>query len=285
MNKKSYIEELADAMSLSAEEKKLLLEYVENAFKNKINPENAKAADISIWDNIIEIYRKEGAEAAYNKTYARNYPVKFRHPEKIRIEIADSFAGKIPITYIEDREDFEDLNASLFYKGEHPESLAEMGAQFVMGKNTQFIILSAKPYSNVTAQELQLDSEEWLEKSMLIRKSHECTHLYTRKIYGTARNNLHDEIIADFMGIYDAFGYYNADYFLKFMGVLPSKGNRIIVYTKDLPQKVVKAIMEIAKTASKGLEKWSKTPEFLGLTKEERITKLCEIGLDGMCEL
>lgn len=35
---------------------------------------------------------------------------------------------------------------------------------------------------------------------MLIRRAHECTHFFTKQTYGIAYKNLHDELMADFMG-------------------------------------------------------------------------------------
>lgn len=111
---------------------------------------------------------------------------------------------------------------------------------------------------------------------MILRREHECTHYYTKKFYGSASNNLHDELIADFFGIYAAFGYYQAKLFKHFMGIDGTHGGRLSLYTAELSPNVRKAVEEIARKCSKRLEEWSKSGEFLSMSKAERINFLCE---------
>ena len=84
------------------------------------------------------------------------------------MKMYDSFAGKIPIIYVRNTSDFEQLVTNIAYKGVRPDGLETTGASFLHGKTTRFIILSSKPYSNVPASELGLDDAEWAEKSMLL---------------------------------------------------------------------------------------------------------------------
>ena len=130
-----------------------------------------------------------------------------------------------------------------------------------------------------TAQELALDEKTWAEKSMLIRRSHECTHFFTKQRYGISNNILHDELMADFIGLYDAFGFYKAEWFLKFMGIIKGNGNRMIVYTKNLSPKVKEAVTVLIREAAYQLEKWSETEQFLNMTNPERIRLLCQAGI------
>ena len=60
---------------------------------------------------------------------------------------------------------------------------------------------------------------EWRRTSTTIRLEHECTHYFTLRVFGSMRNNLLDELIADYMGITAAAGRYRADWFLRFMGL------------------------------------------------------------------
>ncbi|HEU4454374.1 MAG TPA: hypothetical protein VFR81_15000 [Longimicrobium sp.] len=83
----------------------------------------------------------------------------------------------------------------------------------------RFILLSRGPYSAVPAAEVGMDDEAWLAKSLAIRLEHECAHYFTRRVYGSMRNSLHDELIADYGGIRAAEGRYRADWFLRFMGL------------------------------------------------------------------
>lgn len=83
----------------------------------------------------------------------------------------------------------------------------------------RFILLSQGAYSNVAATELGLEEERWLELSGQIRLEHECTHYITRRWFGSMRNHILDEIVADYRGIVAANGDYRADWFLRFMGL------------------------------------------------------------------
>jgi AraC-like DNA-binding protein len=64
-----------------------------------------------------------------------------------------------------------------------------------------------------------LDEQEWLQLSLIIRLEHECIHYLTSRLFNLMRNNLLDELIADYGGIVAACGYYRADWFLRFLGL------------------------------------------------------------------
>jgi hypothetical protein len=89
-----------------------------------------------------------------------------------------------------------------------------------------FILLSIGPYSGVPAQDLGLAHGEWLTLSLAIRLEHECTHYFTRRLFGSMRNNLYDEVLADYMGLVAATGHYRADWFLRFVGLDTFPGYR-----------------------------------------------------------
>ncbi len=178
--------------------------------------------------------------------------------------------------------DFEDLVTNVAYKGVRPDNIERTGVSFIHGKTVRYIILSYKPYSNVAAQELGLDEEAWKEKSMQLRFGHECTHFFTKQTYGITNNILHDEIMADFIGMYEAFGFYKADWFLRFMGIAGENDGRIIFYTKDLSAKVREAVADLVRDAAYGLERWANTKEFAALSVGDRIKYMCRAGLRGM---
>jgi hypothetical protein len=81
------------------------------------------------------------------------------------------------------------------------------------------IILSRGPYSAVSAQDAGLPDAEWLARSLVIRREHECTHYFTYRVFGVMRNNLLDELIADFVGIVRAFGTYRPELALRCLGL------------------------------------------------------------------
>ncbi len=185
-----------------------------------------------------------------------------------RLEMFPSAAGTIPIIYPECEDDFEALLREIVYRGKEMPDTRNMGAQFVFGKTVRFIILSAKPYSGVPASFFDLNESEWLYKSMTIRKHHECAHYYTKRFLGGSRNNLHDELIADFCGLYAAFGEYRAEWFMAFYE------NRAALYTRGMSASAAEIVRAIALATSKGVERWSKTRVFEGLDEAGRIEHL-----------
>lgn len=223
--------------------------------------------------------------------------LKLFHPEKIQLYIHPSIAGRIPIIIAEVREDFVSLVRALTLRNEPELVPKSMGACIVAGfnnwdrirqykakwiaqnpfQNTEsswpeefrrlihqkslyqdiFIILSKGPYSNVNAQELGLSESEWRRLSLTIRREHECTHYFTRRVFQSMRNNLLDELIADYAGVVAALGYFRSDWVLHFMGLerFPEyrDGGRLENYRGNPPlsdsafrvlQKLVKATAE-----------------------------------------
>ena len=256
-----------------------LNEYISNRFLSAEELPESGTDYLKGWDALAVLASQSGAAEVINRKLCPNCPVSFVHPESVSLEIYGSFAGRIPVIYAGDENDFEQLVTNIVHKGVRPAGIEQTGASFVSGKTVRFIILSAKPYSNVPAAELGLGDGEWAEKSMLIRRSHECTHFFTRQTYGTAENNLHDELMADLMGLYDAFGYYKAEWFLRFMGFIPGSGGRLGVYVRDLSPEDTAALKELAAKAARGLEEWSRTDSFKKLSPAERIKRMCRAGI------
>lgn len=81
------------------------------------------------------------------------------------------------------------------------------------------IVLSIGPYSAVPAAEAGLSEEEWLTASQIIRKTHECTHFICRRLYPDKIDEIKDELVADAVGLYAAFGRYDLPLAEKFLGI------------------------------------------------------------------
>lgn len=179
----------------------------------------------------------------------------FLNTENIHIEIYKSFAGNIPVFKCVSSASFTFIIQALLHKNEPIEIPDSMGAVLINGianwkkigtikkewyennpiclhndfhsflqQNSslykdQLIILSSKNYSNITPEKLGLSPEKWKEYSYTIRKEHECTHLYTLKKYGNASNNLHDELIADYIGIIATKKVFEKKWLLTFLGL------------------------------------------------------------------
>lgn len=201
--------------------------------------------------------------------------LKLNDVEGLTISVHESIAGGIPVVSVPDSKDFTTIVQSFLHKSNPIEVPESMGAFLASGMNNwarihalkkqwtetnpfgnwneefsknilpdpdlykdKIIVLSNKPYSNVSAGYLGLPDDEWKAYSYLIRLEHECTHLYTLQTYGFASNNLHDELIADYIGIAKAAGKYNKQWMLSFMGLedYPNyrKGARLQNYLESL---------------------------------------------------
>jgi hypothetical protein len=196
-------------------------------------------------------------------------------PMGIKVIIHDSIAGKIPVVIVPNNQDFVKIVQCIVHRNNPIPVPNSMGALLVNGVNNweriqslkinwltkyppgdwgrefsknilpnpdlfkdKLIILSAKPYSNVPANQVGMLEESWHSLSHLIRLEHEFTHLYTLKKYGFASNNLHDELVSDYIAIAKTVGVYKKEWMLKFMGLenYPSyrKGARLENYARDI---------------------------------------------------
>ncbi len=182
-----------------------------------------------------------------------------QEPDKLELILHPSLAGTIPVLLAGNREDFVSLVQALTMQNEPRSIPASMGACIVSGFNNwdrireyreqweaenqhrysltswanefkklilkkelyqdKFIILSDGFYSNISDVEMGLDAKEWRNISIKIRLEHECTHYFTRRLFNSMRNNIYDELIADYIGITSATGYYRADWCLRFLGL------------------------------------------------------------------
>jgi len=257
--------------------------------------------------------------------------LKWHAPRRSRIVIHSTPAGRIPLLIAEEREDFVVLVQALTRRNEPDPVPDSMGACMVSGYNNwhrisilreqfaalpsatrswseefqrikqqrelyqdRFIILSSGPYSAVQASALGLDDEEWRKLSLVIRREHECTHYFTRRVFGSMRNNLLDEMIADYMGITAALGRFRADWFLRFYGLeafpVYRAGGRLENYRGDprLSDPAFAALQRMVAAAAQNLEQFDRhhVPEFrhagllpillmmfTGLTMEELASK------------
>ena len=86
------------------------------------------------------------------------------------------------------------------------------------------ILLGQAPYSNVTAQQLGLEEELWMERSFRLRLAHECVHYETLRLFGNMQNHALDEIVADAIGQIAAFGNFSAERQRLFFGLEKGTG-------------------------------------------------------------
>ncbi|MCL6560656.1 MAG: hypothetical protein K6U74_18050 [Firmicutes bacterium] len=124
----------------------------------------------------------------------------------------------------------------------------------------RFIILSDGPYSAVPAVDMGFTEEEWRNTSLVIRREHECAHYFTLRLFSSMRNNMMDELIADYMGIVAAAGHYKARWFLRFVGLenypVYTEGARLQNYRGNPPLSdgAFRILQALVKSASENLE-------------------------------
>jgi len=225
-------------------------------------------------------------------------------PEELQLIIHQTLAGKIPVVIAGCRADFVSLVQALTKRNEPATIPESMGATIVAGFNNWeriryyrqgweanqspspndadwqaefqriklqkhlyqdcFIILSRGNYSAISASEIGIDEEEWLRLSLIIRLEHECCHYFTRRVFGSMRNNMLDELIADYQGIVAANGgCYQAKWFLRFVGLeaFPDyrEGGRLQNYRGQPPlsEGAFKILQLLVKDAAENLEKFN----------------------------
>jgi hypothetical protein len=132
----------------------------------------------------------------------------------------------------------------------------------------------------VSASEIGLTEQEWRRTSTTIRLEHECTHYFTLRVFGSMRNNLLDELVADYAGI-TAVGPYRADWFLRFMGLeaFPAyrEGGRLQNYRGDPPLSdgAFRALQRLVKDAAENLGRLGSDPAYQpGRETEDRAATL-----------
>lgn len=205
--------------------------------------------------------------------------LELERPDRIELEIHESPAGRIPVLLLRGRPEFVALVRALGKRNEPVPVPDSQGALMISGYNDwerlrelrrqwealpageretatwqeemaritphrelyqdRFILLSDGPYSAVPAADLGLDEAEWREISLAIRRDHECAHYFTRRLFGSMRNNVLDELIADYAGMVAAVGAFRADWFLRFLGLEDypryRPGGRLDLYRGDPP--------------------------------------------------
>lgn len=267
--------------------------------------------------------------AAYRNASLRGQPVanmpeasglEIDEPEKLQLYLHQSLAGKIPVLVAANRHDFQALVRALSYRNEPVPLPDAMGAAMVRGFNNwhrlrqwqqkqaaaalvppgtlpdralyqdRLIVLSRIPYSNVPATELQLAQEDWLDTSLRIRLEHECAHYFTLRYFGKMTNHMHDELIADYLGITAATGQYRADWFLRFIGLenypLLRPDGRLFHYLGQPPLSApARAVLcSMLKRAAEQLEQFERQagPARNDTDRQCRLLALCRLDLSEL---
>jgi hypothetical protein len=265
-----------------------------------------------------EAYRAATLRGASTEGMAEASGLVLTRPEELTLRVHQSPAGPIPVLIPGGREDFVSLVRALTMRNEPRPVPGSMGACMVSGFNDwerirqyrrrwegengstseaawkeefrrlvprkalyqdRFLILSDGPYSGVAAPEMGFPEDKWRRLSTTIRLEHECTHYFTLRVFGSMRNNILDELIADFMGITAAAGRYRSDWLLRFMGLesFPAyrEGGRLQNYRGQPPLSdgAFRVLQALVKDASENLES-SRAGRSLAGGPEERAAML-----------
>jgi hypothetical protein len=218
-------------------------------------------------------------------------------PEGLRLEIHATIAGHVPILIADERRDFVALVQAFTERNEPADVPPAMGACIVNGLNNwervaayrvgwerdhpddaqtgwgeefrrfaarkelyqdRFIILSRGPYSAIAPADAGLADAEWLARSLEIRREHECTHYFTYRVFRSMRNNVFDELIADFVGLVRAFNRYRPELACRFLGLetFPAIriGSRLEVYRSGLSDDALVTIGSLAVASASNLQ-------------------------------
>ncbi|MCG6961839.1 MAG: hypothetical protein LJE95_01060 [Acidobacteria bacterium] len=214
-------------------------------------------------------------------------------PDELSVEVYGTLAGRVPILATGNRRDFETLVQALTARNEPWPVPVAMGACLVNGLNNwnrihsyrrrwqsagpdregegawkeefrrliprkelyqdRLIILSKGRYSGVAGDEVGEAEERWLERSMSIRREHECTHFLALRLFGALRHDVLEELVADFVGIVRTYGTYKPGLALRFLGLerFPEfrEGGRLEVYRGEPPLSdgAFKALQELVR--------------------------------------
>ena len=97
------------------------------------------------------------------------------------------------------------------------------------------IVLSVGPYSAIPAEAAGEGEAEWLEHSHTIRKYHECTHFVCRRLFPDKVDAVWDELVADAVGLYAAYGRFDPALEERFLGISGGHytGGRLENYVAD----------------------------------------------------
>lgn len=207
-----------------------------------------------------------------------NRPITFSKDPEDKLETVNTPAGDVEVLSLRKRDDFVHMCQCLGNKCEPVEIPDSTGAMALFGLNNwdkvragldnykdSFIILSSGNYSNVsnidikniTNGEIDLDEQQWTNKSIIIRKYHELTHFVMRKTYPDDISFIRDELIADCIGLICAFGCFDVRLLKLFLGIEEDtyrQGGRLQNYEggeeKNIPE-VLKMIEQLKNKVEK----------------------------------
>ena len=214
-----------------------------------------------------------------------------------REEIADTPAGQVRVVTLGNRQDFELALRGLMAAKDGPEAVIpesqgaamltvfnwprihahlalypeeERAAEFkrftAVRENyvDMLVLLSRGPYSHVDAAAVGETEATWLEHSDTIRRYHELTHVICRSIYPGDIAPIRDELVADAVGLYAAYGCFDPETEKLFLGIRDGRyvGGRLGNYT-DTPEALTAPVCAALERMLATMEEETGTEPFL----------------------
>ncbi len=169
-------------------------------------------------------------------------------PEALTLHLLPTPAGTLPVLIAGCREDFVRLVQLLAHRGEPVPIPDSMGACLLQGLNNwqryralrqqweedpkaspsweqmlqrkelyqdRLVLASRGPYSGVPVPE----SSHKEDKALVIRLNHEAAHYLTLRVFGKLGHTVLEELVADWYGLQAAYGNYDAELALRFLGL------------------------------------------------------------------
>ena len=237
-----------------------------------------------------EAYRaatRRGSLAALGRSGLLDGGLRLEAPERLRLELRPTPAGRIPVLTAPVRADFVALVQALTRRNAPTPLPDTMGALMVSGYNNwgrvarhrrawvdaggrgswtevfrdlvsrkdqyqdRFVLLSEGPYSGLAADVVGLDPARWVRVSAALRAEHEAAHYYCRRALGAMRVNAFDEVIADAYALACGTAGYREDWQRLFL--FGSDGDaasgRLAHYTPGLSPAAVRIVERLVRSA------------------------------------
>ncbi len=250
-----------------------------------------------------EAYRRATRRGWFDEAEAFAPGLVLRRPEALDLAIHPTVAGRVPVLVASDRSDFVALVQAFSERNEPVPVPDAMGACIVTGLNNwdrvsayrqaweatqpgpvdegawaeefkrlaarkplyqdRFIILSRGPYSALPPSAAGLPDDEWLARSLVVRREHECTHYFTYRVFGVMRNNVLDELVADFVGLLRGMGRYSSALARACLGVDEAgryrDGGRLACYRGEPPlsDEAFAVVARLAVTVTENLARFA----------------------------
>ena len=167
---------------------------------------------------------KEALDFLMEITGRRSMVFPLKDKGALRIFLKETLGGHLPVVTTGNHEDFRCVEAMLNGRDVLADVPITVNAFTLPARadnisGHRVILLGQAPYSNVTAQQLGLEEELWMERSFRLRLAHECVHYETLRLFGDMQNHALDEIVADAIGQIAAFGNFSAERQRLFFGL------------------------------------------------------------------